>query len=289
MKELTVDTVQGVGDLIWVYQKLAPHCDRLNLNIYCVDKSVIQTRAKDFMQLLPKIGTITYKVVTSPVYDKLAATPWKLSKELLDSSKPFPYACNKLLESGVRLENFDKGLDVDWDLPFNVSSERVFPKKYMVLYVSGSKTDFTWTPERWARFVARIHRQFKRKLPVVLLGAEYDRGPLQAIQSLFMQYGIHGELFIGHDPEKAIRILRDAELFIGYQSGLNIIANNYGTKQIMLYFPFLKAMLNTWCNPGDAEGKIFNAFTFDQDPQKIVNACADVIGMVNKNLEAEAS
>jgi hypothetical protein len=66
-----------------------------------------------------------------------------------------------------------------------------------------------------------------------------------------------------------VDILQRSEFFIGYQSGLNILADNLDTPQMMLYFDNLKPMLYTWCKKENIKTKFF-ATVFSQTPKDAI-------------------
>lgn len=281
-KTVTINTPQGIGDIAWILQKLFPYFDRVNLNILAVGKDDIQHRAKKFLQLCPRVGAVNYSYVSSEKYNSVAHRRYDVRPIINNPQVVHDYAINKPLEEGIRLEDVDPDTKVEWFLPFDVSEKRN-TESYIVLYVSGSKTDFTWTPEKWSRLILDLyskHNLYSYKL--VLFGAHYDEVPLRKIGEILSVHRITIEFKIATKPKEAICIIRDAKLFIGYQSGQNFIASNYDVPQVMLYFPFLKPMLNTWCKPGAAEDKTFNAFTFDQTVEEIAIGCNEVCEKLTK-------
>jgi len=158
-KSITVDTVQGVGDLVWVYQKLAPYFGKINLNILAVDNSELQMRAKKFIELLPKVGTINYKITSSEHYNKVAWTHHKMGPILIDPNKIHEYAVNKPMEEGMRIDAIDPDTQVEWDLKFNVPEPRFHAGNYIVLYISGSKNNMSWDHNKWASFIVTMYLQ----------------------------------------------------------------------------------------------------------------------------------
>lgn len=266
MSEITVDTVQGLGDLIWVLQKLTLHYERINLNVLHVSDHPVQFRAWRFMELLKPVGRITYKPVTQEQYDAVAqgrfVTP-------LGVREAVPYAVNRPLELGTRLEAIDE-YPVDWGLRFDVPSFRKPVSPYMLVYISGSKNIRTWSPSQWIRFVAQAVSLYNTPPRIVMLGAEYDRVPLKLVGTALEGMQLDVDYAIGLDPAGAVALIRDASLLLGYQSGLNVVADMYDVPQVMLYFPALAPMRYTWCKPSHQAWDIFKAFTFDQTPGQIL-------------------
>lgn len=260
-----IDVVQGVGDLYWVWQKLVRHVDVMNFNILTTSDAQLQTRAIDFMRLLPKVGRISTKRVSQNEYDNVCRlrVPVGGIVELRCSQ----YSVNNYLENGIRLEAIDPAYEVEWTPGFRITAPPAIRSN--ILYVSGSKPDHSdvWTPKQWAYLYSRLSDE-----PVILLGAPYDEWVLLQVATELDKLKIKSRVQTNYSPEDTIRHIRDAKLFVGYQSGLNIIADAYDVPQVMVYFPHLRPMLNTWCKPGHA-GKLFKAFTFDQSPEEVANEC----------------
>lgn len=262
-----IDTVQGVGDTRWVWQKLYHHVPVLNLNILTTGEAGLQQRAVEFLRLLPKVERVTVKRVSQDTYNRVCA----LRRPVLDVAESAgEYAVNFPLEQGIRLEDIDPGAAVEWSPGFRVASESA--GRFSILYVSGSKPEHTevWSAEQWAMFYAELNLPG----PHLLLGAPYDRMALLEVQAALLKLGVEARVETGLSPADSIRIIRDAQHFVGYQSGLGIIADAYDVPQIMVYFPHLRPMLYTWCKPGHA-GSLFRAYTFDQRPEEVLHeVCA---------------
>lgn len=270
MKELTINLPSGVGDAHWCIQKVLPHVDKLNLNVLVVDKGKISLRAQKFLEIVPKIGKIDYKVVSSQEYLRVAGSRFDLQWILEAPPGVYDYAMNKPLEDGIRIDKVDPQLAVEWKIDYKVNPEKIRHDDYLVFYTSGNKADQSWDNNRWISFVSQLYRRHGLDLPIVMLGADYDEKPLRAIGSVLKTRGLKVEMAINGGVDECIRYIRDAKKFIGYQSGLNIIADNYDVDQIMVYFPWLKKMKYSWCKPGHAESGKFKAFTFDERPESIL-------------------
>lgn len=73
IKTITIKTVQGVGDVFWVYQKLSPYFDKINFIICVINLDCpVQKRVLPFLKLLPKVDNFKLELVTSEYYDSLA-------------------------------------------------------------------------------------------------------------------------------------------------------------------------------------------------------------------------
>lgn len=261
LKILTIDTVQGIGDVFWAYQKLAPYCDLINFNILGSADLDVQRRAIPFIKLLPKAGTVKFKIVPGDDYEAAA----RCNKRIVDVMDGCIYAVNHPLENGIRLDQIDDG-EVEWGVQFNVNPEPQFRGPgFPCMFVSGSSRHYhdKFSPEQWADLYVGLNL----KLPPILVGAEYDNWMLELVSDELGKRGIEASTFIARPAEHVIRLLRDASLMIGFQSGLNVIANNYGVPVIMVDFNHLRSMAKTWCRPGVP----FWGFVFEDGVDGIIN------------------
>lgn len=286
MKKVKLNVCQGVGDIFWVYQKFAPHVDVIDLSISQVTggEGKIGTRAIEFLKLLPKVREITTHTVSSQDYNTLAAGRFPMGR-ILDAvnsgaTNSFDYACNRPLEEGVRIEDIDPLFSVEtttdircdeYPLPFASGD-------YVCMYVSGTTADRKivadlklWTVQTWVKFVSGFYKQYNLRCPIVIIGASYDSNIMLQLNSALKSAGHKTAVFIDSLPANVTYILKNSKCFIGYQSGLNILADNLNTRQVMLYFPFLKKMLNTWCKAENLLSGRFNASTFDMTPEQVLD------------------
>lgn len=272
-KSITVDAVQGLGDIYWIYQKLAPLYDEINLNICVLGLDKIQERSREWIPLFPKIRDCKFRIVKEAEYQIMAATKFKLDETIkqwergVDSVK---YNCNRWLEEGTRIDEIDshpvqETVDLkleEFPLPF---------KDYITLYVSGSTRHHgktVWSLEEWISFVKLIYAKYQVKYPVMIPGAGYDNTVANELASALTNNGIENQVFVGHTPGKVCHLLKNTKLLVGYQSGLNVIADNYDTPQVMMYFNHLVDMRYTWCKRKNMLSR-FNAAIFSDKPKAV--------------------
>lgn len=260
LRVVTVETVQGIGDAIWVYQKLAPHYDLINLVVLGTVDEPVQRRAEPFLRLLAKVGTVEFRVVPGHEYEAAA----RLRPNLPLLGDTVAYAVNNWLESGVRLDEIDGALPVQWGADFQVSAERAAPEGYCVSFISGSSRHFhdKFTPQQWAQLLAGLDVP----QPLVLVGAEYDRWIVNEVAQALAALGVSTQTAIDYPADFIVRLLRDARLMVGFQSGLNVIANSYGVPVIMIDFNHLRAMAQSWRRPDTW----FRAYCFEDGVEHIL-------------------
>lgn len=274
--EITLVVPQGLGDIFWVYQKFAPYYNKINIDIAVIGEDKVQNRSEPWLSLFPKIDRIGFKKMTAKMYEAMIAKYYKieniLNREINDSVE---YSCNKWLESGVRIDEIDSSLKIEefidlkvepFDLPFN---------KYVCLYVSGSTKMHgaavlgAWPIEGWLKLTREVYKTFGTNLPIVIIGASFDANVIREISEKLTGAGIQNHHFINEAPAKILHVLKNCEFFIGYQSGLNIVADNFDVKQIMIYYKYLEPMLYTWAKRKNIANGTFNAFTFSDSIERI--------------------
>jgi len=269
---------QGIGDIFWVYQKLLPFFDKIHFHIAATNPDdTIQKRSVHFVASWPKVVGCDMRRVTQSVYDKTINGKHRLVDILAHvngpkaQAKEYYIGFNRWLEDGVRLEQIDPGFPVAWGVGLPEEEAPVPYDDFVTLYVSGTKAQFVWGMEGWERLTRAIYAKLDYGKPLLVIGAEYDRHHTEELAAR-LQGLTDITVRVGMNPAQVNRVLHTTSLFIGYQSGLNILADNFGTPQVMIYFPFLKNMMYTWCQPGHAESGLFQAFTFDTPPGAVADA-----------------
>jgi hypothetical protein len=248
MRSLTIRTIQGIGDLHWVYRKLAPHVDELHIRIGCLASTAIQQRAGDFAKLLPKVASCEFERMTPLHYERIASGRFDLRTVLERglAGEVMDYACNAPLETGIRIEDIDPGMEVECFVPLPLESELCEPDESLCVYIAGNKSSVTWSAEQWADAIklAWDREEFSR---VVFVGASYDRQAQAEVRALLDLPTVDycGELNL----LQSLGMIRASKLFFAYQSGLSILAEQYGVRQVMLYFWWLRKLRGTWSDP----------------------------------------
>lgn len=274
---LWVQVAQGLGDIFWVYQKLAPHFDLINFQISVCDKSNVSTRSNDWLKILPKVGKVRLKTVGGSEYEKLISGKFYVKdvlKQWAANNRYVKYCCNKFLEEGTRLDEIDE-YPVEWNVPLQTQEVKIPFDEYVTLYVSGStKSEMTqkqhhvWSVQQWVDFHFMINDRCKINYPVVLIGADFDRDTILEVEQKLKERNVPVASYIQHSPSRVCHILKNSKLFVGYQSGLNIVADNLNVPQVMVYFQYLEPMQYTWCKRENIK-TLFHSGLFTEGPEAI--------------------
>ena len=277
---LTVQVPQGLGDIFWVYQKLAPYFEQLNFRITLTEDNDISRRSENWLSLLPKTGSVKGIICPSEEYQNLIESKISVRDILLkweNGERFVQYSCNKYLEEGIRIDEIDDYL-IDTNVPILSKPFELPFDKYTTFYVSGStkpnvmRSHGVWDVEKWIEFLKLVYAKMNINYPVIVIGANFDEDVVLDVKQRLYQSGVPVESYIQIDPSHVCHILKNTKLFVGYQSGLNIIADNLDVPQIMLYFQILDKMQYTWCKRENINKKFQSALfseSFDSILQRL--------------------
>jgi len=284
-KEIALNVCTGVGDTFWVYQKFAPHFDNITFNICQVGDTDVQARAKEFLKLLPKVKQVNSRIVSSRIHHNLINQPYYMKDIIRNYNKgknvEFDYSCNLFLEAGIRIERIDPDFPIEETVEMRTEPYPLPYKDYICLTVSGAtmiedvrKRVGVWSVNQWVSMIDSFYRTYNLKYPIVMIGANYDEKAMEPISNDLREKGIEIETYIDLPPINVCSIIKNSLYFIGYQCGLNVIADNFDVPQLIVYFPNLERMMYTWCKKRNIDNRIFNAVTFRQKPRQVVQEVA---------------
>jgi hypothetical protein len=259
MKSVKINTVQGIGDLMWVYRKLAPIYDKIHFNVMVVDHNPIQHRGEEFLKTLDKCSGVSFEQVSRLHYKVLAQ-----DRGVIVDQPHYDYAINAWLEDGVHLDDIDSN-PVLWDL--NLGSKRVagLPPDYLLVYISGNKGETgcgtQMDDKDWVELISMVarHKDFKT---ILFTGAKYDEQKMLGVISLLRKAGFNCHLMLTPIRETMF-LIKNARFFVAYQSGLCMLSEELGTPTLMVWFPFLKKMQTTWIRKANIEKKLIKHCYFD--------------------------
>lgn len=287
-KHITVLVPQGVGDIFWVYQKVKPHCDTISFEIGMIqglaeDRNVIQRRSESLISYLPDVVSVTTKLLDDAGYHKMFDTVFDLGALLNCGSEGgslyITYNVNGLLDRGVNLEDIDT-LPVQYDIELPMVSGK-FEDDYILLYVSGTTRHrnmphvrYLWSVEQWGQLAVDLMSTFGKR--VILTGATFDSDVMDGVVSYVSQRGLEIEMVLNPDGPSLFTLIKNSAVFVGYQSGLNILADNLNVKQVMVYFPEAMIMGSSWVKPSNRDVR-FKYVSFNDDPYIVVHHVSDLL------------
>jgi len=191
------------------------------------------------------------------------------------------FIANTYLEEGVSLEDIDKDLKVEWNMNLPVEENPLvkdIAEKYLLLYVceytsrpDKDKNLKLWSTKEWAYLADKILKKKKSNMPIVILGADFDSKVAEEVREILKKMGRKDvRLCIGQPPEKLFYTIKNCQYFVGYQSGLNILADELDIKHMIVYFPTLRQMKGSWVKPQNRTNGNFNYAYFDEDLNEVL-------------------
>ena len=251
MSRVIITTAQGIGDLHWCYQKLAPYHDEIEFNVLVVESSdpAMQRRANDYLQMLPKYGGHKFTTVHNDDYLRVARIRPRLP-ELLGKHW-FEYCVNSWLEDGVTIRGIDPGMQVlDRVELKGVPVEAPPVKNELCLFVAGNKRDDFWTMKQWAIVGAlAAHRMQTRTIH--LIGAAWDTKEQAEVEKFLRGANVEVHNHVNQlTLAESIAVMRSCRAFVGFQSGLNVLAENYDVPQLNVLFDEYVNEQDCWHKPG---------------------------------------
>lgn len=279
---ITLRVPQGIGDIFWIYQKFSPYFKTINFQIQIINNGVaqdLQKRSEIFLKhVLPQVGSITCINSTDHEYHENINVSHKV-KDVMTSGVPAAYfSCNKPLEDGIRLEAIDPDYPIERKVSLYTADEIPFglqSKKYILFYTSGNKPhhkDFpVWHKPDYIKLIQKYYAHFDcyNSLPLVFIGAGFDTTALQEIKK-DLDPRIDSRIILG-SPLETTRLLTECLFFVGYQSGLNILADNQCSPQVMLYFDKYAGIVNSWPIQENIDSKSYLPYFFTESPDLVYN------------------
>lgn len=270
--EVTVCVPSGIGDIFWTYQKLSPLFNRINYKIAVSEANAVQLRAKDWLTW-PKIGSVTFEMLSSERIGRICNGYFsvrRVMEQYQDGCREIDYSFNHWLEDGERIDGIDTTYPVAFDVPLEMEEWSLW-SEYLVLYVSGTakrRVIGSWSLEKWAELVS-MYMDRTKKLPIWVIGAGFDREVSEHLVKMLRDQGFEARALVQATPGRVLYLLKHSQFFFGFQSGLNILADNLDVRQAMLYFGHLARMMPSWCKPGHL-GTCYFPATFDATPAQVI-------------------
>lgn len=254
----TITVQPGIGDAIWVLQKLLNQNEKFHFKI--PDGS--PQRGKALFDLLPQISAsaeyapgLTYKKITR---DNIQNTKrkWAQIKEA-----EFFLSANQHLESHRRIEDFLPDLPTMYRIDYattqkdtEIAAKLLYDdsRRYIGIYTSAysnARNAGGWELESWFKLIRLIHAKCK-DITFVLIGASYDVGITERLTIEMRRNFIPFEDTTGQPLGVVIELLKRLSYFIGFPSGLSIINETLGKDGVMFYMKKDVGIINSWAEKG---------------------------------------
>jgi hypothetical protein len=259
----TIKTTPGIGDTLWVIQKVINARERFNWQINAAPPQ----RGKQVFDLLPQLGDcqyvpgLGYNLIKARNVTKMARTWGRIR------AQSFFLEANSHLEAGRRIEEFLPDLPTSYHLPFQTSQwateiDAAFPYEgpligiYASSYATSRNWGF-WGAKEWFELIDMMYR-YLPDAKFVIIGAEWD-GPM-AKELMDMLHADHIPYVdtIGCVLGYVIELMKILEYAFYFPSGLGIISGLLSRPSTMFYSPSAHPrLMRTWADPELIKSGIF--------------------------------
>jgi len=240
LRKVSVGVPPGIGDMHWVLTKMESFKERLGIAHLTIAVHEDRGHAHNgqFLELVPFIDSIERRPV--PFRFSLALCGGH-GKPLYQRQQGADYMMefNSELESGKRLDDILPEFETNWNYEIKYPSEsREFAQrikksaggKMILLYASSDGGNGKWAKSDWTAldWMELTERLLAAGHKPILIGADWDRG----YSSNFKEFVDSGKLvsLVGETTvSQVLALLREADVFVSYLSGLAVMAVHFGT------------------------------------------------------------
>jgi len=250
----TIKTNPGIGDALWVLQKLINTGEKFHWQIHDGNPR----RGKQIFDLLPQI---TESCEYKPGLQYSVIKPNNIARHInvwtAIRQDDFCLSANEHLEAGRRIETFLPDLPTSYELPFQTQEwelavkERFKAGPYIGIYASAYSTARNWgfwTEEGWLKLIQLV-KGLIPEATFVLIGAEWDAELAANLRNLLQRHHIAYVSTIGQPLGYVIEMMKVLAYGFYFPSGLGILSGLLHRPSVMFYPPALPKLANTWVDP----------------------------------------
>ena len=248
LRKASVGMPAGIADMHWIMTKMESFKEK-----NCIDKLEVviypdygHTDSPAFLKLIPFVDSVRfredpYKFTFSIV--GMSGNPIYKDRQGVDYLMEF----NSRLEEGVRLENIlpeyktNLYYPMEYPLESKEFADRIKKEvggKLYLIYTSSIATDNnwargTWRPEDWIKLTNKIFKA--TGCNPVLIGKDWDTDYAENLMKLDSKKGIYN-LVAKTDMKQVLALIREANVIVGFLSGLTIMAAYFKTP-VAVFWP----------------------------------------------------
>lgn len=266
----TIKVCAGIGDNIWLLQKLVNTGEKFNFQL----ASDLPRRGKQIFDLLPSIvkkSDYTDHFTSLVPLNNDAQEGGRLWSELPRGD--IFLAANHHLEAGNRIEEYLPDLKTSFKLPFETkkfvkSVRMLMPQgdtRYIGIYTSSylsSRQWGFWEERKWFDLIKRMHKKGNGKYKFILLGANFDIDLNTDLLVMLEDAKIPHIPIIGKKLGYVIEIMKRLNYFVAFPSGLPIISTMLRKPTLMFYPTHLKKLMYAWADPKMIKNNTYTAKQF---------------------------
>ena len=284
MKKFKVVVPAGIGDWSWIWSKLSTIPDTEWI-VYPPDTFPERTSA--YLKLLPRIKGVLGQHTYSDILvwgGKFLGKTWKETVENCKDETFIYLQANEHLGHGKPLASWMPDLATDYHYPINYKSDFKLPEgKYMAFHMAsmrGIRTYNAWLPETWADFLQAFHKMFP-DWKFVAMGGAWDVDTVWELEGIlddkFPLINLVGKTKI----EDAIKIIKNADYYMGFSSGLNCIANVVSTPCCALWPKEQMELMYSHVDPAMVATRDYMGFLYDS-PHRVFLRIKNKLKEINK-------
>lgn len=282
----TIKTNPGIGDSLWILQKLINCGEQFNFQIHDGKPQ----RGKQIFDLLPQIAASCEYV---PNLQYSIVGPRNIQRQLKNWKQirmnDFFLSANEHLESGTRIEAFLPDLRTSYELPFQTQQwetevkNRFSAGPYIGIYASAYSTARNWgfwDEHGWLKLI-KLLRGLIPEATFVLIGAEWDAELAGNLRAQLQRNSIAYISTIGQPLGYVIEMMKVLSYGFYFPSGLGILSGLLHRPSVMFYPPALPKLACTWADPAIIEDGSFKECQFCT-PEKIFQWVKEVYKLGRK-------
>jgi hypothetical protein len=254
----TIKCCTGIGDNLWVLQKLISANEKFNFSIAHDDPN---KRAKVLFDMLPSItNSVTYNNFSTD--DSLKNSIHFTKPNWKDiSDQEFYLTINWHLESGKHITEFLPDLPMTYDMRkhFETSSYKKEvsqslkdkKKKYIGIYMTSYSTQRHWNfwdANGWFDLISKLY-SYNKDYVFVIIGASYDIDLAQDVMNLCTLKDIPFINTIGKNLSYVAEVMKKLHFGFYFPSGIGILAASLYSPNVMFFPKHLEHMMNTFQDP----------------------------------------
>jgi hypothetical protein len=255
METRTIKVCAGLGDSIWLIQKLINQKEKFHFQI----PNGSPQRGKPLFDLLPQVAE-SAEYVPGLSYKKIAAENIQVRKKKWSEikEKDFYLSANTHLESHIRIEEFLPDLPTSYTLDYATANQDSYAAegiladnslKYICIYTSAysnSRNAGGWDADGWFKLVRLLYKG--KDICFVIIGAPYDVGITEELTAQMERYNIPYINTTGQQLGVVVELLKRFSYFIGFPSGLSILNETLAKDGVMFYTEKDKGIINGWAD-----------------------------------------
>jgi hypothetical protein len=300
IKTITIGVPPGLGDLHWIMTKLESFKKKEGIDVLRIAMHEDRGHAMNaqYLDHLPFVDEVM-RWPTPFNFDFAlnggAGNPLTPKRQGVDLMIEF----NSALESGKRVEDVLPEYETNWDYPVNPFSDQAREAasglkaklgRLDIIYPSSGRANLKWSLDwpldSWLRLIERIHAHTGKK--IVLVGAPWDQDYGNRLLEGDRQK-ILIDMIGKTDIPQVLEMIRQADTFTAYPSGLAIMAVQYKTPCAM-FWPitgisrggqFQKHFMTSWLPPWAKDSPRYRPFIYgspETTPDKVYQALRPFLG-----------